>query len=382
MNKNKIGRNELCWCGSNLKFKKCHLDRDKQKPMENWEASLEFNKKFSRRICSSPDSFHHECSQQIIKAHTVPRSSSLKALAENGHVLGLKMSLEGIQRFKARSGFEKIGINNASIFNGFCKKHDDEFFAPIEKHIFINSEEQCFFLAYRAFAREFYAKSSAVDISSLRRQADKGKSLEAQMQIQINNLQMDLGIKTAMDDLKYHKEYFDHMLEAKNFSSVRAVVFTLDSSPPVMVCGGVNPDYDFNGQLIQDLMILDKRTDMLSVTSFFDGVAGKIVFSWLNNSHKTCHDLLASLFEKSHDDLPVFIVQYIVKNFENVFFSPVWWRNVNKDSQMQLLNLLKDSMSLNSDPSAFGLDKKLINIEFPKISRIDFVNWSLSGTDN
>jgi hypothetical protein len=95
INKN-IGRNDPCWCGSQIKYKRCHLNREKQKPLERWEASKEFNNKFSRRICSSPNSFHQDCSKKIIKAHTVPKSSSLKAIAKDGHVLGMKMSLENI----------------------------------------------------------------------------------------------------------------------------------------------------------------------------------------------------------------------------------------------------------------------------------------------
>lgn len=27
----KVGRNDLCWCGSGKKYKKCHLERDSRK---------------------------------------------------------------------------------------------------------------------------------------------------------------------------------------------------------------------------------------------------------------------------------------------------------------------------------------------------------------
>lgn len=30
-----IGRNELCWCGSGMKYKKCHLAEDEQKAKIN-----------------------------------------------------------------------------------------------------------------------------------------------------------------------------------------------------------------------------------------------------------------------------------------------------------------------------------------------------------
>ncbi|PSV20939.1 cytoplasmic protein [Photobacterium leiognathi subsp. mandapamensis] len=375
----KLNRNDLCWCGSNIKYKKCHLGRDKQKPKESWEVSREFNRGFSRCICSSPEKLHHECDKKIIKAHTVPKSSSLKAIAENGHVLGLKMTLESIFKFKGTPQLEKIGINNASVFNGFCKKHDDSFFASIEKSNFKNTLEQCFFLAYRSFSREYYTKTSALETSYLRHQADKGKSIYSQIDIQHNNFFTDLGTKFALNDLFYHKKFFDESILTKDYSNIRAVVFTLETAPPVMVSGGVNPDYNFRGELIQDLMNFEKYSELLSVTSFFDGSYGKIVFSWLKNSELVCENLIRTLFEKNNNDIPAFLVQFIIKNIENFYISPKWWDSMNEENKEILLSLIEDTVSLTSEPSAFGLNTKLLDIEFPSILSIDFINWDLKG---
>lgn len=376
---NKIGRNDPCWCGSKIKYKRCHLNREKQKPLERWEASKEFNNKFSNRICSSPDSFHQNCSKKIIKAHTVPKSSSLKAIAKDGHVLGLKMNLESIFKNKGKPCLEKIGINNASTFNGFCKIHDDDIFAPIEKEAFKDSAKQCFLLAYRAFAKEYYAKSSVSEIDSLRHQADKGKGIDAQMEIQMQNFLFDISTRAALLDLIHHKSFFDFSLNNNDFSNTRAVVFTFNSPPPVMVSGGINPDYDFNGNLLQDLMELECRLDSIYVTSFYDGTSGKIVFSWLEHSHETCKTLIESLFQKSSDDIITFIIQYIAKNFENIFVSPDWWKSIDGANKTNFQALFADTISMESDPSSFGLVDKLFNIEFEKNNNVTFVNWKLSA---
>ncbi|KYI87095.1 hypothetical protein AIZ14_16310, partial [Salmonella enterica subsp. enterica serovar Typhimurium] len=39
----KLGRNDKCWCKSGLKYKKCHLDRDREMPVSKAEA-LKFSK--------------------------------------------------------------------------------------------------------------------------------------------------------------------------------------------------------------------------------------------------------------------------------------------------------------------------------------------------
>jgi len=373
----KIGRNDPCWCGSQVKYKRCHLNREKQKPLDRWEASKEFNNKFSKRICSSPDSFHQDCSKKIIKAHTVPKSSSLKAIAKDGHVLGLKMNLESIFKNKGKPRLEKIGVNTASTFNGFCKIHDDNIFAPIEKEAFINSPEQCFLLSYRAFAKEYYAKNSVSEIDSLRHQADKGKSIDDQMAIQMQNFMFDISTRTALLDLAHHKEFFDLALENNDYSDARAVVFTFESPPPVMVSGGVNPDYDFNGDLLQDLMELECRLDSIYVTSFYDGTKGKVVLSWLEHCHDTCQKLIESLFQKNPNDIVTFLVQYIAKNFENTFVSPNWWESLDGADKTNFQALFADTISTESEPSSFGLTDKLLNAEFEKNSDITFVNWKL-----
>lgn len=374
----KIGRNDPCWCGSQIKYKKCHLFRDKQEPMKHWEINREFNNVNSRKKCSCPDSFNENCAGNIIRAHTVPKTSSLKAISDAGHVLGLKMSYEAIRKNRGRPLLEKIGINHASTFNGFCKYHDDVIFAPLEKESFVASQKQCFLLAYRAFAREYYAKEGAQDLSTLRHGTDKGKHIEAQFDIQMNNFLYELGNRAAIEDLNYHKSYFDRALESDDFSTARAVIFTFDEAPPVMVCGGTNPDFDFDGNPVQDLMDLMKRTDNLSVTSYYDGEKGIIAFSWLENSDETCCKVMSSLLHKDREDYVPIIIQYMFKNFENVFVSPKWWESESESNRKILMKLFGDNISTNISPNANGITKPLSAYNFPQLRDIITVGSPLS----
>lgn len=373
----KIGRNDPCWCGSQKKYKKCHLIRDVQEPLKHWEVNKEMNNINSRRKCSCPDSFHEGCAGDIIRAHTVPKTSSLKEIADAGHVLGFKMSYEAIRKNKGKPVLEKIGINHASTFNGFCKYHDDVIFAPLEKEPFIASQKQCFLLAYRAFAREYYAKEGVKELASLRNNADRGKHIEAQFDIQMNNFHFDLGNRAAIEDLNYHKNYFDRALETEDFSSARAVIFTFDEAPPVMVCGGINPDFDFDGNTIQDLMDFMKRTDSLSVTSYYDGERGIIAFSWLENSDETCRKIMTSLLNKNRDHYVPLIIQYIFKNFENVFVSPKWWDALTNVSREALMKLFRDNISTDILPDANGITKPLSDYNFPLLREVITVGCSL-----
>jgi hypothetical protein len=34
-----LGRNDPCWCGSGKKYKKCHLDKDEKKAVKKYEQN-------------------------------------------------------------------------------------------------------------------------------------------------------------------------------------------------------------------------------------------------------------------------------------------------------------------------------------------------------
>ncbi|WP_217908963.1 SEC-C metal-binding domain-containing protein [Vreelandella maris] len=50
MGKNKIGRNDPCWCGSGKKYKRCHKDREDEEPVKAWEAAKLMREKCKRAI--------------------------------------------------------------------------------------------------------------------------------------------------------------------------------------------------------------------------------------------------------------------------------------------------------------------------------------------
>lgn len=279
MGKDKIGRNDPCWCGSGKKYKKCHRDRESEKPVGPWDAAKAMRDKFSRKICLAPKSVHDECAKKIVKAHTVPKSSSLKAIAVDGHVLGLKLGLESFQKHNGKIRPEKVGINNASTFTGFCQKHDDQLFSCLEKEAFKKSEEQCFKLAFRSFAREYYTKSALVDMYEVNAGLDKGKPQYRQAEIQEQAFFTNVGAEVGRRDNIYQKERFDKGIEKNDYSDIRAVVIEYTNPFPVQVSGSVNPDFTFDNTKLQDLSDIEVVPDLLSFTSFYDGHKSYIVFS-------------------------------------------------------------------------------------------------------
>ena len=245
----KLGRNDPCWCGSGMKYKRCHLNREVQTPLEPWEASKAFREALSTKDCLAPQVWLNKCRGPIVRAHTVPKSASLKTIARDGHVYSLDLSLDGIGKGLGGPVPKLCGIKRASTFTGFCSGHDNAIFSPLEKFVFSGTSEQCFLLGYRALAREFYTKDgggncvsmmdllsprrkefhggwsnelrpqgswkgnfdqspkrAAVAQSGLRRSLDKGKTPTEQVRIQETNHLLEIGLAAGFRDIN-HPDY-------------------------------------------------------------------------------------------------------------------------------------------------------------------------------
>lgn len=339
----RLGRNSLCWCGSSKKYKKCHLGREGQAPLNPWDASKKFRKEFGVRDCLVPDELKSDCSGTIIKVHTVPKSGSLKQIARNGHLYSIKPSPENIQMHKGRILPEILGINEASTFTGFCSVHDNTIFTKLEDQPFIGTQEQCFLLGYRAIARELFTKKAAGALQPLLRQADKGKSLHEQMSIQAFANLVGTGVSTGLNDIELHKSSYDQVLLGQDFRNVRACIISLDSPPPVMCSGGTFLEQDFNGNDLQDVGNLTITLDLITFTSFYGGTNGVVVFTWLPQSDSTCLRFIESLNSLSQSEMGSALTRFFFEFCENLHIRPDWWEGLAQSSRTALVTRLTNS---------------------------------------
>lgn len=342
----KYGRNEECWCGSKKKYKHCHLGREDLPRVNPWDVSATMRKDFSVKLCSAPDVMHERCSGKIIAAHTVQRSGSLSEIAQDGHVLTFVPSFENLTKHHGSFYPELVGVRRASTFSGFCSTHDDELFAPVEKENFTGSQKQCFLLAYRAYAREIYTKRAAAENARLHKDLDRGRSQDIQMSIQMFSYTYGLGLDSALRDIKHHKPRFEAPLLNDDYSTVRAYIIDLAGPPPVMCSGSHAPERDFDGKLYQDMADITITPHMLSVTSFYGGEQGHIVFTWLPDDDPVCIPIMQTLELVSDEDLSSKIVCFLFENFENVHISPSWWDALDKLVQDALIQRMMGDMGV------------------------------------
>lgn len=366
----KLGRNDPCWCGSGLKYKKCHMDRERQEPLKHWEASKKFRKAFSTKYCLAPAPIKTQCSGTIAKAHTVPKSGSLQKIARNGHVYSFIPSLENLNKYGGKLQPELIGINQASTFTGFCSVHDNSIFSKIEGQSFLDSQEQCFLLAYRAICREVYTKRASASLSNLRRDTDRGKPFEQQLAIQGFNFYFDMGVNAGLRDIEHYKTIYDEILLYGDFSSVRAYIIKLDSPPPIMCSAGTFLEQDFEGNQLQDLDNLNVTPQLLNFTSFYGGECGVIVFTWLPECDLVCRPFIDSLRSLPPDRITDGLIRFFFEFCENLHIQPDWWENLSDSRRDALIGRLAASANITSPRNSGCIAD----------DGIRFDNWPISGS--
>lgn len=361
-------RNDPCWCGSGRKYKKCHLGRESLPRLKPWEADADLKRAASVKYCLAPDALKGECSGQVVRAHTVPKRGSLRQIARNGHVYSaFPIDVRSLDRNLGTIQPRLLGINRASTFTGFCSVHDKSIFRKVEDEPFAASREQCFLLGYRAFAREIFFKKAAAQVLSGLRDADRGMPFEDQLALQTQTRKMNDGTSACLRDNVQEKARYDKILTNRNFELVRAYVILLEDAPPVMCSGAFFPEHDFDGNHLQDLLKLDVKVDMLTLSSFYGGENGAVVFTWLPGENAACERFISSLKGIPGNLLTDALVRLLF-NFENLHISPDWWESLT-ESQRSSLTL---RLTASSHPAIerLGLEE----------DGISYGNWHINGS--
>ena len=268
---------------------------------------------------------------------------SLRQIARNGHVYSFKPNLVKLRENQSVFVPELVGINKASIFTGFCSRHDNDIFAPLEKEAFSGTLEQCFLLGYRSLTREYYNKHAAVASFDLLRDADKGQIPSKQFEIQTSIQAQEIGLKSSIQDNNHYKSKYDSILKNRDFNTVRGYIIEFEAPPPVMCSGECFPEQDFDGVELQDLLDLSKIPDLLSFASFYGGQHGVVAFSWLLESDSTCRTFIKSLDGISDQYVTGALLRFFFTHCENLHIDPDWWESLPQGVQDTLIRRIADS---------------------------------------
>lgn len=340
-----------------------------------WELSNQYRKSFSQKYCLHPEAHAENCQGNIIKAHTIQRAGGLTRIAENGHVFTGYANPTSLPNGPMNPIAKLIGIQRASTFTGFCARHDDQLFAPIEKVPFRGCPEQILLLGYRALCREVFTKKAANDFSELLRDTDKGKDQYAQELTQGMLNEYRQGLKAGLEDLERHKKSYENILLKRKFSEINFFLLELSSSPDVLASFSCHPEYDFHGTFLQDLSKIEPAKELIAFSIIPTDQGGAVVFSWIGEVNGACNTLIQSLGGLTNAQTTDAVVRFAFEHGENTFFSPSWWRTLRKEAQEKVLRRLDSGILRRRDPNCLIEDTAhLVNWEV--VARKNSLKWN------
>lgn len=163
-----------------------------------YSIASNIRKSFNAKYCLVKDVINSKCSTKKCRCHTISKKASLDKIAVEGHVYAVSPNDDDF--------YERIGVNKATIFYGFCKSHDTELFSPVENTAeALETENQFFVLSYRSLCMRLYKKQSAIRFI-------KKDSILIKPEIRSSFIE---STQVSINDLIYYKNIYDEALIKK-----------------------------------------------------------------------------------------------------------------------------------------------------------------------
>ncbi|WP_244506325.1 hypothetical protein [Pararhizobium polonicum] len=235
----------------------------------------------------------------------------------------------------------KIGVGNASVFPGFCSKHDTTIFKAIEGKTVAIDSSTAFLFAYRAIAYERFAKEAQLRSAPIQAEMDKGKPFRTQAYIQLYLNSALTGINTGMEDVSRWKAGYDERLLSGSRDGFRYFAVRFDSVLPVVACCAFHPEIDFHGNQLQRLARRGSDFEHITLTvTAFEGET-IAVFGWIGPTDGPAALLARSFSGLSTDRKADALIKLLFLQSDNIFLRQSWWDGLTEQNQKLFQGLSK-----------------------------------------
>jgi hypothetical protein len=260
------------------------------------------------------------CGEMIARAHSI-QMATFKQFAPCGHLY----AFERIDRDEgARNNVETIGIREASTFYGFCNKHDDEIFGPLEKVRFAATPDQIFLYHYRAFAEDLYQRYRTKHFLEPTLE-------EANKIVQPQNLEKLTDMQTANEsDLKDFGPINADMIRRikdKDYTGLECCLIQGGGTPGVIGTGFMLPWEDFKGERFLDRAFAVPSSWLSITMAIIDSRPAVLIIG--NKDSENLRRIINSFCSLPTECRPIELVRYFLGTFDNMFFLPQWWESLS-----------------------------------------------------
>ena len=314
-------------------------DLRRKRKLQKLEELINEARYSSLGTCLHPEA-PESCSGNIVRGHSVQKALLKRIMGQDNKVYTPSFNLT---RPGGPGRVRKMAVRNASIFHGFCSKHDTNLFSAIENSAFDYTVEHAFLLIYRSIAKELFNKKKLVGLNvsdfASELSLDPRDILMREMLIEMQN--------RARHDVRDLTDIYSNMSTAitnEDYQGTYFYAYELDRIPDILCCGTILLGYDLNGNTIQNL----HHTGTIEIMTYSllgdtDG-HGFIVFGWYGESFVN-ETFIQTLESIPYDAIPDTITRFVLQHSENYFAAPRWRDRFSEGQKSKLDNLLMRTMS-------------------------------------
>ena len=369
---NGIDSNTPCICGSELKFKDCCRDNQ----IGGVSEALRLQEEINRRLNSNShigvdECLLSTCHEKAIMSHAIQKNGYLDMLAINEH---LYIFSKAFNQGKYYVRDNKVSINNATTFYGFCNFHDTKMFLDIEVY---QGEE---FIKNRLMAHTY--RSIAY---KYRRTVNELKLIESDLFMKFPLLYLnevynpDFIVYQAYlisnyHTKKSHKSILKNILyELEQCYDISRNIWTMHKdivfSDVVKVSGTSNPIVFFCSDVINSedmFMCKQSCSDVIEIITLMvlPNQDGSLNSAFLS-SYGT-HSSLIDFFNKCDGQIRLNIINNIILNHLNELFL--------SERQMKIIKESKD-FSIIENRLLEQIRIEANNVDIEDLSKIPLINF-------
>lgn len=271
------------------------------------------------------------CKNNAIRCHAIPRSSCAEALAdENQLVFTKRPSLSSLVHtiyIDEPVEIIEVGINNASIFKGYCGYHDTKLFAPAETQDVEKRKSMCISLHLRALSLEYCRKRYSCDF--FEKIQELSPSHEAKKFYAKVNEELTTTTSAFKQLLLDRLIYKDHPL-AEN---VEYLVIPFKGNFQVSCCGCFTQAKDTIKSHFESVigynLISHRDMSVLTLTTFNSGK--EYLNSYYNNPNFT-------------NNIELLLNDIAFSKGEEPLITPKLWKSLTADEQLEVRMALRHPM--------------------------------------
>jgi hypothetical protein len=336
-------------------------------PPEFW-ASVEAHDRLQKtKICLAEEE-NTFCASPIVKAHTIPRSQ-LRTIAQEGHVYSVSYSLADFHRKDGELKASKVGVNQFSVLNCFCAKHDKSIFADLEDQPLIYSPKQIALLHYRAVGAELYKKINAVniseyDIGSFARTIDKRRKAILH--------DLHYGQRLGLADAGRAFQRAEQELRSEG-RGLRALIVYFRTMPSIMTVGAFFPEFDYNSRPLHQPLGREEPCQGITFNILASFGRAALCMTWLKEE-AIPQAFAESFLSQSPYLYTTLTIQTAFEHLENTCVTPGWWDNLKRVEQQALLLRMRMAGSIFEDRKSNCLSFSGVRHDDWQFDRYEFLN--------